>query len=1169
MTKVVATKGNKAPCSIGKGRNGSGCGTVTIGGTAYADGIAESPYTYIPPVTYTATLKDGTEDAANWTITPSEGLVESNTVTLAYGGSMIVESVKATTKKAAAGVTAYTLAESTVGMIVGTDGNAYAVADKDNLPSGVTAAGMVAYKSGSSGLIIALADEGSMNWETAKSTCETKTPAFTGGTWKLPTQDEWKQMFSANGGNDASYSGLNTALATAGGDSSKLQDDYYWLSSEYDSGHAWLVYLSVGDASWYATYKSNDVRVRACLAFTVEQGGATYTLLSAATTADCGKVVCSDGHLHDAKTAVPDGCTAVGIIGKVTETGHGLILALQDATMQIWNTINGWASTTDYAGTTLKVLPDDAARGSLTSYTALGDTPVSNWAVGQKSDYETIFTNLGSTTGGSDGKTYDGNVNAYITTGVGGTAISGGYLSATELSGYDAWIFFSNYWSSEVKEDSDSVRPVLGFGGEATEEITVTPVEGKTNEWTFQMPDGDVKVEVAYLAVATATFDVDGETYAVTTNVIGEAVATPSEDPVKTGHTFAGWAPAVPDAMPASNTVHAATWTVNPYVITFTVDGETYAAITNDYGAAVTAPANPSKTGYTFAGWTPAVPETVPASNTTCVAGWTINSHSITFDLKGGEGEIDPVTLDYGAEYGELPVPVRTGYTFKGWVDEEGNEVTAETVLGDADVALAAKWEINQYTITFIVEGETYAAITGDYGTAVTAPKNPSKTGWTFAGWTPAVPETIPAENLILTAQWRLNEIDIPVVLGGGTNTTVTVTIGEAYTDAVIDEITKAAQATATRHGQAVAGWVNYDGSEVTGATIVSTNDVLSAVWETVNPLVPETKGEGAVDISKAQKYEAYILDSEGAMCGTVVVTVGKASKSTGLSSVKARMKFVGESKTYTFKATEAKGGKAAISTEAATEGVELYNKYLGTMVLDIGAEGVTGTLGEYEINGSRNTYKTDKAAYATWTGTWTAAIADADGAYSTFSVKVKKNGSVSVKGVASTGAMFSVMTRLMVADDGREACMAVKGNKKVPVGFTLWLGLDADGAACAESVESASGDAVAGEDAAAGKAAVADAETWTLSAGGEAIATLGWNGSRFSGDKTASAKVTYAKATGLFSGFYKAVTVTAKGRAKKTTVKFSGVFVDGVGYGVTTKGVVGLPVILSPATAK
>ena len=190
-----------------------------------------------------------------------------------------------------------------------------------------------------------------------------------------------------------------------------------------------------------------------------------YKLLSAATAEDIGKVVCADGHLHDAKTAVPAGCTAVGILGKVTETGCGLILALKDATSQDWNTINGWTSVTTYAGTTLKVLPDAAAHGSLTSYTVLGSTAVSDWAVAQKSDYEAIFTNLGSTTGDSDGKTYDGNVNAYITTGVGGTAISGYCWSTTEddWSG-KAWTFYSNFWRADGKANSNRVRPVLGFG---------------------------------------------------------------------------------------------------------------------------------------------------------------------------------------------------------------------------------------------------------------------------------------------------------------------------------------------------------------------------------------------------------------------------------------------------------------------------------------------------------------------------------------------------------------------------------------------------------------------------------------------------------------------------------------------------------------------------------
>ncbi len=187
-----------------------------------------------------------------------------------------------------------------------------------------------------------------------------------------------------------------------------------------------------------------------------------YTLLSAATTSDYGKVVCADGHLHNAKTAVPAGCTAVGILGKVTSTGHGLILALQDATSQTWNTIFGWASVT-YADTRLRVLPDDAARGKqLKSYTALGATAVSNWAVAQKSDYEAIFTNLGSTAYW-DGQTYDDNVNAYIT-GAGGAAFSQSrYWSAMWKTDYRSWYFYKDYWSYDPNGDIHSVRPVLGF----------------------------------------------------------------------------------------------------------------------------------------------------------------------------------------------------------------------------------------------------------------------------------------------------------------------------------------------------------------------------------------------------------------------------------------------------------------------------------------------------------------------------------------------------------------------------------------------------------------------------------------------------------------------------------------------------------------------------------
>lgn len=195
-----------------------------------------------------------------------------------------------------------------------------------------------------------------------------------------------------------------------------------------------------------------------------------YPLALSSATAewDLGAVVCSDGNLYMEKNAAPSGKTAIGIVGKVTETGHGLILALQDATNQTWKTIDGWPSLTYYAGTTLKMLPDDAARGSLPSLimlpTLLSDPfIVSNWCVAQKSDYEDIFINLGSTKSDKDGYTYDSNVNAYITTGVGGAALYDSYWSATESNEFDAWCFYRDYCYDLTKSNIRSVRPVLGF----------------------------------------------------------------------------------------------------------------------------------------------------------------------------------------------------------------------------------------------------------------------------------------------------------------------------------------------------------------------------------------------------------------------------------------------------------------------------------------------------------------------------------------------------------------------------------------------------------------------------------------------------------------------------------------------------------------------------------
>ena len=194
-------------------------------------------------------------------------------------------------------------------------------------------------------------------------------------------------------------------------------------------------------------------------------------------------------------------------------------------------------------------------------------------------------------------------------------------------------------------------------------------------------------------------------------------------------------------------------WNTNKYTITFdTNGGSEIAPITQDYGTEITAPDNPTRKGYTFKGWDKEIPETMPAENITVKAQWKINQYTITFDTNGGS-EIAPITQDYGTEITAPDNPTRKGYTFKGWDKEIPEAMPAE------NMTVKAQWEINQYTIAFDTNGGSeIAPITQDYGTEITAPDNPTRKGYTFKGWDKEIPETMPAENITITARWKDTE---------------------------------------------------------------------------------------------------------------------------------------------------------------------------------------------------------------------------------------------------------------------------------------------------------------------------------------------------------------------------------------------------------------------------
>ena len=261
----------------------------------------------------------------------------------------------------------------------------------------------------------------------------------------------------------------------------------------------------------------------------------------------------------------------------------------------------------------------------------------------------------------------------------------------------------------------------------------------------------------------TITFDTNGGSeIAPITQDYGTEITAP-DNPTRKGYTFKGWDKEIPETMPAENMIITAQWEINQYTITFdTNGGSEIAPITQDYGTEITAPDNPTRKGYTFKGWDKEIPETMPAENMIITAQWEINQYTITFDTNGGS-EIAPITQDYGTEITAPDNPTRKGYTFKGWDKEIPETMPAENMI------ITAQWEINQYTITFDTNGGSeIAPITQDYGTEITAPDNPTRKGYTFKGWDKEIPETMPAENMIITAQWEINQYTITFDTNGG-----------------------------------------------------------------------------------------------------------------------------------------------------------------------------------------------------------------------------------------------------------------------------------------------------------------------------------------------------------------------------------------------------------------
>ncbi|MFH1693468.1 MAG: InlB B-repeat-containing protein [Bacillota bacterium] len=277
----------------------------------------------------------------------------------------------------------------------------------------------------------------------------------------------------------------------------------------------------------------------------------------------------------------------------------------------------------------------------------------------------------------------------------------------------------------------------------------------------------------------TITFNTnEGTAVAAMTAASGATITAPTQ-PTKTGFTFGGWYSDVAlttaytfTTMPASNMTLYAKW--NAVVIQTTISfevngGSAVAPITQNAGSAVVAPTNPTKTGYVFAGWYSDVAlttaytfTTMPESNITLYAKWTINQYVISFEENGGSLVTD-ITQVYLSVVTAPAAPAKSGYVFAGWYSDAGlTTAYTFTTMPLNGITLYAKWTINQYTISFEENGGSAVTdITQNYMTSVIAPTAPTKSGYTFGGWysdvgltTAYTFTTMPAANITIYAKW-------------------------------------------------------------------------------------------------------------------------------------------------------------------------------------------------------------------------------------------------------------------------------------------------------------------------------------------------------------------------------------------------------------------------------
>lgn len=328
-------------------------------------------------------------------------------------------------------------------------------------------------------------------------------------------------------------------------------------------------------------------------------------------------------------------------------------------------------------------------------------------------------------------------------------------------------------------------------------------------------------------------------------------------------------------------------------------------------------------------------PEETPAK----ISGGTFNgevigAYTVTFQSEGGSEVASQIRAN--APAARPADPTKEGYTFIGWYNGE-SEWDFETPV-TAGLTLTAKWQLNQYTITFdTAGGSEVAPITQDYGTTITAPANPAKTGYTFAGWDKTIPTTMPAGDMTITARWTENRVIVIIRPDDSKDEPDPGTIHQwgpwrSNGDGTHTRRCTASGCSDQQNGKCYGGAPNCTQRAsciLCGAKYGKTDPTRHASLEKLEAIAATAAANGRVECWHCTACDKYFADANGKTELTAENTVTEKVPPSIIQGNDARWK-KGESSTLTFRSDAAFEDFAEVLVDGAALSSESYEKRNG-----------------------------------------------------------------------------------------------------------------------------------------------------------------------------------------------------------------------------------------------